>query len=514
MISIKRFLGLLLWMISVNSISFSTLCGKSKIERCNSWRVVQENARDTVVQIFSQSTPIDIIHLYRTPNQNSVTGSAFFINEHGELVTNAHVVDQAASIWIQVPSLGKRLLKVELISICPERDLALLKLSDNAKASIIKSLGKIPFLPLGNSDDVYRSDEVLALGYPLGQQSLKSTKGVISGTEEGLIQMDAATNPGSSGGPLLNSAGEVIGISASKIAGQAVDNVSYVIPINLLRLVLDDMHKIPLLRKPMLGVFMGNATDELTDYLGNPQPGGSYVIEITKDSTFYKAGLKRGDMIYEIDGYRLDIYGEMSPEWCEDKISILNYISRLKIGQKVDLLIYRKGEPITISITVTQEDLPAIRNIYPGYEKIDYEIFAGMVVTPLTMNHINLFMGYAPGVMRYIETTKKNMPVLIITHIFHNSELHRTRTLYPGVILNEVNGIEVKSLDDFRNAINKSLKEKYLVLRATDTISCCSDNVMSVLSTKKILEEEPALAHLYCYPISSIVLKFLEKEAS
>ena len=93
------------------------------------WRPVQEKIKDTVVQIFAQVAEFDWLQPYRTPHQYPARGSGFFINDQGEIITNAHVVDQALAVWIQIPSLGKRLIDVSVISVCPEseRDIALLK---------------------------------------------------------------------------------------------------------------------------------------------------------------------------------------------------------------------------------------------------------------------------------------------------------------------------------------------------------------------------------------------------
>src|SRR5207249_4901678 len=121
---------------------------------------------------------------------------AFFINDEGDLITNAHVVNQAPTVWIQIPSLGKQIIDVDVLSVSPERDLALLRVKPEGLKTIRAALGSIPYLSFGDSDTVKRSEEVLALGYPLGQQSLKSTSGVISGREGHLIQMSAAINPG------------------------------------------------------------------------------------------------------------------------------------------------------------------------------------------------------------------------------------------------------------------------------------------------------------------------------
>jgi serine protease Do len=229
------------------------------------WRPIQEEIHDTVVQIFSQIAETDLLQPYKTPAQYSVRGSGFIINDKGDIITNAHVVEQAIAIWIQIPSLGKCLLDVDLVGICPERDLALLRITDEGLALLRAQKGFIPYLTLGDSDTVRRADEVLALGYPLGQESLKSTTGVISGREKNLIQMSAPINPGSSGGPLLNVKGQVIGINTAGIT--EAQNIGYIIPINELCVILPELYTSKLLRKPTMGVLLINATHALTEFL-------------------------------------------------------------------------------------------------------------------------------------------------------------------------------------------------------------------------------------------------------
>ena len=95
------------------------------------WRPVQERVKDTVVQVFAQIAELDLLQPYKTPTQASAIGSGFFINDEGDLITNAHVVDQAKAVWIQIPSLGKRIIDVDVISVSPERDLALLRVNPN-----------------------------------------------------------------------------------------------------------------------------------------------------------------------------------------------------------------------------------------------------------------------------------------------------------------------------------------------------------------------------------------------
>lgn len=473
------------------------------------WRPIQEKVEDTVVQIFSQVTEFDLLQPYRTPQQYSAVGSGFFINDKGDLITNAHVVNQARSVWIQIPSLGRRIIDVEVIGMTPDRDLALLRVKPESLELITKALGKIPYLELDDSDSVYRSDEVLALGYPLGQQSLKSTTGVVSGREQHMIQISAAINPGSSGGPLLNAAGKVVGINAAGIT--EAQNVGYAIPVNDLKIVLPDLYKTKLLRKPFLGILYNNASDALAEYLGNPGQGGCYIVEVVKGSTMYKAGVKPGDMLYSINGHDLDYYGDMIVPWSEDKISIIDYVSRIPAGEKVHVVVYRKGERKEFSMTFDVTELPPIRKVFPGYEEIDYEVGAGMVVMQLTINHIQGMEKAVPGIVKFAEVRHQSEPVLLITHIFADSQLYRTRTVTPGSTINEVNGQKVTTLEEFRQAVAQSKNKKFLTIKASDNMMRVSDNLLVVLPMDKVLEEEMYLSRDYHYPISPIMKEMLEE---
>lgn len=471
------------------------------------WRPIQEQVKDTVVQVFAQVAEFDMLQPYRTPQQYSMCGSGFFINDDGDLITNAHVINQARSVWIQIPSLGRRIIDVEVVGMTPDRDIALLRVKPASLEVIRSVLGGVPYLTFGDSDLTRRSDEVLALGYPLGQQSLKSTTGVISGHEQHMIQISAPINPGSSGGPLLNEAGQVVGINAAGIT--EAQNVGYAIPINDLKIVLPDLYKTKLLRKPFLGILYNNASESLTEYLGNPQPGGCYIVEVVKGSTLYKAGVKQGDMLYEINGHQLDVYGDMSVPWSEDKISIIDYVSRIPAGEHVQLVVYRKGERKAFDVAFDLSELPAIRKVYPGYEEIDYEVFAGMVVMQLTINHIHIMEKMVPGLVKYAEVKNQSEPVLLITHIFADSQLYRMRTVTPGSTVNELNGVKVNTLAELRQVLQNSVSEKFLTIKASDNLMRVSDNLLVVLPWERVLEEEILLSHDYHYPISKTVKELL-----
>lgn len=463
-----------------------------KIISAAPWSDLQGKVKDAVVQVFAQVAAIDLLQPYRTPNQGQGTGSGFFINDVGEIITNAHVVDQAKAVWVQIPSMGKQQIDVDVVGVCPERDIALLKLKPDGLKLIHEVLGKIPYLELGNSDFVHRAQEIMALGYPLGMQGLKSTTGVVSGREQHLIQIDVSINPGNSGGPSVNHEGNVVGIN-SYYGGNDAQTVGYIIPINELKIVLDDLRNVTLLRKPFLGVLFNNASESLTKFLGNPLPGGLYVVDVYKDSPLHKAGVQKSDMIYAINGFPIDVYGELP--WNEEKISIVDYVAQLKLGQEVNLVVYRKGDRKEINLKFNQCELLPVRRIYPGYETLDYEIVAGMVIQPLTQNHIPLLVNMMPSLIKYTEMKNQMEPALIVTHIFPDSQAQRSRSLVPGAILSEINGEKIKTLQQLRTVLAKSVTSGDLTVET-------SDGVFVVCSIKKVLDENLKLATDYYFPVS------------
>ena len=462
------------------------------------WRDLQEKLKNAVVQIFAQVGAIDLLQPYKTPSQYQATGSGFFINDY-EIITNAHVVNEAKALWFQLPTVyGKEQIDVEVVGVSPDRDLALLRISEETRQKIVQILGQVPHLELGDSNMVQRADEIMTLGYPLGQQGLKSTVGVVSGREQHLIQIDAPINPGNSGGPSVNRACQVVGINT--LYAPDAQNVGYVVPINELKVVLDDLRRVKLLRKPFLGIIFNNASESLTTYLGNPLPGGLYVVDVYKGSPLAKAGIQRGDMICAINGLPIDIYGELM--WQGEKIALIDYVSGLKLGQELQLVVYRKGTRKDIALVFEQTELLPVRRVYPGYEKIDYEIVAGMVVQQLALNHLPALVNTAPALAKYAEMKYQMDPAVIITHIFPDSQAHRSRSLMPGSILKEVNGESVRTMQELRSVLNKGIASGNLTLET-------QEGVFVVFPFKKVLEEQVRLARDYFFPLSDTMRMLL-----
>jgi len=470
------------------------------------WLQVESAALNTVVQVFSQVGKFNWLEPYKVEAQYENRGTGFFINDQGYLVTNAHVVNEAKTVWIHIPTLGRQMIKVEVVGFCPDRDLALLRVLPEELKLVRERLGRVPFLMLGDSNGVRRTDKVLVLGYPLGQHRMKSTTGVVSGREAvdtiSYLQITAPINPGSSGGPLISTQGAVVGITVAAVPDAS--NVGYAIPVNELKIIFEDLVEKPFLRKPILGGHFHNATDDHARFLGNPLPAGLYVHKVFNDSLLQKAGVQPRDMIYELNGHRLDSYGEVTVPWGTGKISLYDLISSLPVGKEVKLLLYRQGEKKELTFVLEEFAPYPIRVKFPDYETIEHEVIGGMVVMELALNHLPLLANSSPLLVRFKKMENMLDPALVITHILPGSRAQQLRCLLPGDIIKEINGKSVKTIGDFRTALQENGSEQFLSLTT-------SEDVLAVFDFPAALADEKRLAKDFAYPLSETVQKLVEK---
>lgn len=265
-------------------------------------------------------------------------GSGFIINEEGYILTNYHVVKGAQEISVTLSN--DVTTTAQIVNYDENQDVAMIKITDESV--------EIPAtVELGDSDALQPGEEVIAIGTPLSTElSSTVTKGIISATsrsvavESGvtmnLIQTDAAINAGNSGGPLVNTKGEVVGINSSKISGEAVEGIGFSIPIN------DIKDKIESLSKPILnlGISVRTIDEALSKQLNMEQ--GLYVVEVTEFSSAEKAGLKAGDIIVKADGNRITTFDEFK--------AVKNGKEE---GDDISLEVVRNGESKTINVTLT-----------------------------------------------------------------------------------------------------------------------------------------------------------------
>jgi len=225
-------------------------------------------------------------------------GSGVVIRPDGYILTNEHVVVQAGKIQIQLTD--ERKFNARLVGADSDSDLAVLKVDDS------KSL---PYLPLGNSDDLMIGETVIAIGNPFGLSHTVTT-GVVSAVNRSLntdgrtyydfIQTDASINPGNSGGPLLNIKGELIGINAA-IYGKA-QGIGFAIPISRAKHIVQELITHGAVEVPWIGLVVQTLTPELASHFSRREKQGVLIRGVEPGSPAAKAGLQRGDLVLEFNG--------------------------------------------------------------------------------------------------------------------------------------------------------------------------------------------------------------------
>ncbi len=481
------------------------------VVRQSPWHhVAQEAARGAVVQVLAERVPFNWFQPFKLSDHKKNYGTGFFIDADGYILTNFHVVEQAYVVKIQVPSCGKEQFDVDVVGVCPDRDIALLRLTPLSLEKLCSKIKQVPFLRLGDSDCVVRTQEILLWGYPLGQEKLKSTQGTVSGREmvagRPYIQIAASLNLGNSGGPSVDFDGAVVGVNTSRM--KAAQSIGYIIPINDIKSLIMPLKNQKLLRTPTLGGEYNVATEQTTDYLANPQPGGLYIARVQSNSLLEKAGLAAGDMIYSINGHDIDVYGETAVPWSDDKVSIDALLNRFQLGQMLEIVAYRRGVRLETTIVFESTSPLPIRYMYPGFEEIPYEVFAGMVIMPLTLNHLEKLEKIDPKCARdlcqYERQEAQYEPRVLVTHVFPTSQAHAARCLEKGHVLESIDGMPVRTLDDVRVALRGITQEKKKFI----TIMTEKKRLV-VLDAARAMRDECALAARYSYQSLPLGNKFM-----
>lgn len=287
-------------------------------------------------------------------------GSGFIISKDGYILTNHHVVAEATEIVISLND--RREFKANLIGSDEKSDVALLKINTNEA---------LPYLSLGNSDEIRVGDWVVAIGSPY-RLNFSVTAGIVSAKSRSIpdqgtsyipfIQSDVAINPGNSGGPLFNLKGEVIGINAMIYSsGGGYMGISFTIPINYASEIIDQLKSDGVVSRGWLGVSVQEVTKDLADSfkLGNPR--GALIGNVLKDSPAERAGLKNGDVILSFNKQKIIYSGDLPL-----------IVGRIKPDTTVDAVIFRSGIEKKMRVKVGVLEEITTENIIPATEdKID-----------------------------------------------------------------------------------------------------------------------------------------------
>ena len=280
------------------------------------------------------------------------TGSGIIISEDGYIITNNHVVStESSSSYYAIEEATS--MKVTLYNDTEEYDAEIIGTDEYTDLAVIKiDATNLDLTPatLGDSDQVKVGEFAMAIGCPLGLE-VTVTSGIVSavdrtvesddGSEYTCIQTDAAINSGNSGGALVNSNGEVIGINTLKLSGTGVEGMGFAIPINSTTDVIEQLIEYQTVKRPYMGI-SGIAVDDETAEKYD-LPSGVYVYTIEKNSPAEKAGLQKGDVITKIGDTEVKTVGELTKAK-----------NKYNIGDTVKLNVYRDGEEIEINITLEE----------------------------------------------------------------------------------------------------------------------------------------------------------------
>lgn len=374
----------------------------------------------------------DFFEQFRMPKKwkERSLGSGVIVSSDGYIITNYHVVEKADEI--KVTLYDKQDYKGKIIGSDPKTDIALIKIP--AK--------DLPAVKWGNSDNLQVGEFVLAFGNPYGF-SHTVTMGIVSAVGranvgiadyEDLIQTDAAINPGNSGGPLVNIKGELIGINTaifSRTGGY--QGIGFAIPSNMAESVMKQLVKGGKVTRGWLGVTIQSITPDLAKEFGLKNGKGAVVNDILKGSPAEKAGLKRGDVILEVDGKTVN-----------DAESLRNIVAQREIGSHMTIKIIREGKPI--SLTAKVSELPVDMqetSIEKSEKEMDEEnVFAGFTVIALSQE-----------IAKQLGLSRDEKGVVIIK-VEPDSPAEEAG-LKKGDVIQEINKRTVTNLRDFNNIVSR-----------------------------------------------------------
>jgi len=361
-------------------------------------------------------------------------GSGFIVSKEGYILTNHHVVGEADKI--EVTLKDGREFEAKVIGSDPKSDVALIQ---------IKGAKDLPVLPLGDSESLEIGEWVMAVGNPFGL-SHTLTVGVVSAKGrtsvgitdyEDFIQTDAAINPGNSGGPLINMRGEAVGINSaifSKSGGYM--GIGFAIPINMVKMIKEQLIAHGKVDRGYLGIGIQDLSRELLESFGlDADTEGVLISQVYEDSPAEKHGLKRGDVLIQMNGRPVKDVGHFR-----------NMIAMTMPGTDIDLTLIRKGKQKTVKVNLG--NLNEAKTEEPTQNDLMEKI--GITVQNLNEDLANQF-GYQEIEGVLISGVKPGSPAAFAG-------------LRPGTVILEANRENVQTVSDLVKALNVSSTSKKVLL--------------------------------------------------
>ena len=364
-------------------------------------------------------------------------GSGFIISPDGYILTNNHVVEGATKVDVHfgadTEGNGGHTVSAKIVGRDPATDIALLK---------IDSGNALPTVPLGDSERIRKGDWAIAIGNPF-QFENTLTVGVVSAkgralglsTEtrsfENFIQTDAAINFGNSGGPLLNINGEVIGINTA-IRGGGAQGLGFATPINTAKRILNQL-KSGKVTRGYLGMQIVPVTDEVKESFNLPEGRGALVQLVEPGKPAERAGIKPGDVVIEVDGHKVNTNRDL-----------IDYISYLPVGTRINVVVIRDGQRRTLTATTAER----------GVDIADAETKNENNEVVPSRNKLGMSVANMSPALRQTYGIDDRLSGVVVTSVKEVSPAGETLT--EGDVISEVQGTKINTVDDFRAAIDKT----------------------------------------------------------
>ncbi|MCB0479206.1 MAG: Do family serine endopeptidase [Crocinitomicaceae bacterium] len=362
--------------------------------------------------------------------KGEASGSGVIISNDGYIVTNNHVVENASDISITLND--NTTYKAEVIGTDPSTDIALLKVEGKELSSI----------PVGNSDQVEIGEWVLAVGNPFNLTSTV-TAGIVSAKGrninilrekydpdrniipiESFIQTDAAVNPGNSGGALVNSKGELIGINTAIASNTgSYTGYSFAVPVNLVKKVVNDLMEYGMVQRGYLGINIANISSELMKQEHLTSQKGVYVSGLVEKGAAKAAGIKEGDVILQIDENEINSVAQLQ-----------EYIGKKRPGDKVMVHLTREGVPKAIEVTL--KDLNGDTKLISKAEVSKKSALGATFELLDSKEKKDLGIDYGIKIER-LDFGK-----------------FKSRGFYEGIVISKVNNKPIESVEEFVNILN------------------------------------------------------------
>src|SRR5712671_6092399 len=372
------------------------------------------------------------------PRKQQAAGSGVIVTSDGYILTNSHVVDGATQVRVKLAD--KQEYDAKVIGADKRSDLAVLKVNATG----------LPAVTIGDSSKAEVGDLVLAIGNPfdLGQTvtmgivSALGRKGLGIEDYENFIQTDAAVNPGNSGGALVNTQGELIGINTAILSETGGNQgIGFAIPSNMARSIMNEIKDHGTVTRGYLGVYIQELNPELASNFGVKDSRGALVSSVEKNSPAANAGVERGDIIREINGTKID-----------DPDTLKLKVGEAAPGSTLSMKVLRNGSEKTLSVKVGTLDNKTQANVFESPLDTNSSGKLGVSIqdiTPQVARQMNL-PATAPGVV--VVQVQPNSPAA-------------DAGIMRGDIIEEVNRQPVKSASDFRNAVGQSSKSVLLLIQ-------------------------------------------------